>query len=166
QIYLESGLFFSGVRPAMNVGLSVSRVGGAAQTTAIKQTAGSLRIDLARFRELEIFTQFSSDLDSSTQDTLAYGKQLIEILKQPLGAPLSVSHQAVILYAATHRLAQGVPLAQINRFMRGLAASLEATDPAVMNSTQETGALSEAAKAAIEAASLRFEKQVSTQWQA
>ena len=89
QIFLESDLFFSGMRPAVNVGLSVSRVGGAAQTKAMKKASGSIRIDLAQYREMEVFTQFSSDLDESTKEQLAYGKRLMELLKQPLGRPLS-----------------------------------------------------------------------------
>ena len=87
QLYLESNLFHSGVRPAVNVGLSVSRVGGAAQTKAVKKIAGSLRIDLAQFRELEVFTQFSSDLDAATKEALDHGNRLVEILKQPLYHP-------------------------------------------------------------------------------
>ena len=105
QIYLETDLFFAGQRPAVNVGLSVSRVGGAAQTRAIKRTAGTMRIDLARFRELEIFTQFSSDLDQATQKTLDHGKHLLELLKQPLYQPMSVSRQAVLLYIRDQRAA-------------------------------------------------------------
>ena len=109
QIYLETDLFFAGQRPAVNVGLSVSRVGGAAQTRAIKRTAGTMRIDLARFRELEIFTQFSSDLDPATQKTLDHGKRLLELLKQPLYQPMPVSRQAVLLYIGTNGLLDEVP---------------------------------------------------------
>ena len=97
QIFLESDLFFSGMRPAVNVGLSVSRVGGAAQTKAMKKAAGSLRIDLAQFREMEVFTQFSSDLDEETKAQLNYGKGLMELLKQPLGHPLSLSQMVITL---------------------------------------------------------------------
>ena len=91
QIFLESDLFFSGMRPAVNVGLSVSRVGGAAQTKAMKKSSGTIRVDLAQYRELEVFTQFSSDLDEMTKEQLAYGKRLMELLKQPLGRPLSMA---------------------------------------------------------------------------
>ena len=104
QIFLESDLFFSGMRPAVNVGLSVSRVGGAAQTKAMKKAAGSLRIDLAQFREMEVFTQFSSDLDAITKEQLEYGKRLMELLKQPLSEPLSLHAQVITLCAATHKL--------------------------------------------------------------
>ena len=100
QIYLEADLFFAGQRPAVNVGLSVSRVGGAAQTKAMKKAAGSLRVDLAQFREMEVFTQFSSDLDDETKAQLVYGSGLMELLKQPLGNPMSLAHQVVTLVAA------------------------------------------------------------------
>lgn len=103
QIYLESDLFFSGMRPAVNVGLSVSRVGGAAQTKAMKKAAGSLRIDLAQYREMEVFTQFSSDLDEDTKANLVYGKGLMELLKQPLGRPLSLAEMVITLVAATNK---------------------------------------------------------------
>lgn len=90
QIFLESDLFFSGMRPAVNVGLSVSRVGGAAQSKAMKKASGSIRIDLAQYREMESFTQFSSDLDATTKEQLQYGQGLMELLKQPLAHPLSM----------------------------------------------------------------------------
>ena len=102
QIFLESDLFFSGQRPAVNVGLSVSRVGGAAQTKAMKKAAGSLRIDLAQFREMEVFTQFSSDLDDETKASLTYGKGLMELLKQPLCHPMSLADQVITLVAANN----------------------------------------------------------------
>lgn len=113
QIFLESDLFFSGMRPAVNVGLSVSRVGGAAQTKAMKKAAGSLRIDLAQFREMEVFTQFSSDLDEDTKASLDYGKGLMELLKQPLGRPLSLADMVITLVAATGRKFVGIPTEQI-----------------------------------------------------
>ena len=95
QIFLESSLFFSGMRPAVNVGLSVSRVGGDAQTKAMKKAAGSLRIDLAQYREMEVFTQFSSDLDDATKEQLEYGGGLMELLKQPLGKPMSLADKVI-----------------------------------------------------------------------
>ena len=116
QIFLESSLFFSGQRPAVNVGLSVSRVGGAAQTKAMKKAAGSIRIDLAQFREMEVFTQFSSDLDDTTKQQLEYGKGLMEILKQPLGRPLSMAEQVITLCAANNKLFMGVPTKDIKKF--------------------------------------------------
>ncbi len=104
QIFLESDLFFSGMRPAVNVGLSVSRVGGAAQTKAMKKASGSVRIDLAQYREMEVFTQFSSDLDEATTAQLKYGSCLMELLKQPLCSPLSLHQQVITLCVATHKL--------------------------------------------------------------
>lgn len=116
QIFLESSLFFSGQRPAVNVGLSVSRVGGAAQTKAMKKAAGSIRIDLAQFREMEVFTQFSSDLDDSTKQQLEYGKGLMKILKQPLGRPLSMAEQVITLCAANNKLFMGIPTKDVKKF--------------------------------------------------
>ena len=104
QIFLESDLFFSGMRPAVNVGLSVSRVGGAAQTKAMKKASGSVRIDLAQYREMEVFTQFSSDLDEATTAQLKYGSCLMELLKQPLCSPLSLHQQVITLCVATHKM--------------------------------------------------------------
>lgn len=142
QIYLESDLFFAGQRPAVNVGLSVSRVGGAAQTRAIKKTAGTLRIDLARFRELEVFTQFSSDLDKATQQALGHGKRLLELLKQPLYHPMPVSRQAIVLYAATNGLVDDVPLEQVHAFMGEFVETMEREHAEVMAEIQTTGNLS------------------------
>ena len=120
QIFLESNLFFSGQRPAVNVGLSVSRVGGAAQTKAMKKAAGSIRIDLAQYREMEIFTQFSSDLDDATKEQLSYGRGLMELLKQPLGHPLSMEEQVVTLCVATEKIMVDIPTDQIKRFQNGM----------------------------------------------
>ena len=142
QIYLESGLFFAGQRPAINVGLSVSRVGGAAQTRAIKKTAGTLRIDLARFRELEVFTQFSSDLDKATQQVLDHGKRLLELLKQPQYHPMTVSRQATLLYVATQGLLDDVPVEQIGSFAESFMEQMETEHSDVLQSIEETGALS------------------------
>ena len=116
QIFLESDLFFSGMRPAVNVGLSVSRVGGAAQTKAMKKASGSVRIDLAQYREMEIFTQFSSDLDDMTKEQLQYGKGLMELLKQPLCHPMSLADQVITLVAANKRLLLDVDIKQMKEF--------------------------------------------------
>ncbi len=116
QIYLESDLFFSGQRPAVNVGLSVSRVGGAAQTKAMKKAAGSLRVDLAQFREMEVFTQFSSDLDDETKMQLKYGEGLMELLKQPLTHPMSLAQQVVTLVGAIGKKFVDVPKNQIKSY--------------------------------------------------
>ena len=116
QIFLESDLFNSGMRPAVNVGLSVSRVGGAAQTKAMKKASGTIRIDLAQYREMEVFTQFSSDLDDMTKEQLQYGKGLMELLKQPLCHPMSLADQAITLVAANKRLLLDVDIKQMKEF--------------------------------------------------
>ena len=116
QIFLESDLFFAGMRPAVNVGLSVSRVGGAAQTKAMKRAAGSIRIDLAQFREMEIFTQFASDLDSTTKEQLKHGAILMELLKQPLASPLTLAEQVIILCVANDKVMLDIPIHNIKEF--------------------------------------------------
>lgn len=116
QIYLESDLFHAGVRPAVNVGLSVSRVGGAAQIKAMKQIAGTLRLDLAQYREKEAFAQFGSDLDPATQRQLAKGERLIEILKQPQYQPLSVEEQVIVIYAGVNDYLEDIPVSECRRF--------------------------------------------------
>ena len=161
QIYLESELFFSGVRPAVNVGLSVSRVGGAAQTKAMKKIAGSLRIDLAQFRELEVFTQFSSDLDQSTKDSLEHGKRLVEILKQPLYQPMSLHKQVILLYAATNRLLMEIPISQIRAFGGQLVEYMEQNCPEAVNEIDTTKQLSKTAAHKIAEAVEELKKQVS-----
>jgi F-type H+-transporting ATPase subunit alpha len=120
QIFLESELFNSGLRPAVNYGLSVSRVGGAAQTKAMKKAAGNLRIDLAQFKEMEIFTQFSSELDQSTTELLEHGHMLTELLKQPLYNPLPHYEQVILLYAAQHDLFRGIPIAELREYRADL----------------------------------------------
>ncbi len=132
QIFLESELFFAGIRPAVNVGLSVSRVGGAAQTKAMKKAAGSLRIDLAQFREMEIFTQFSSELDKSTKDLLDHGNHLVELLKQPLSKPLSLHEQVILLCAANNRLFNNVPIKQVKTFRSELMDYFETKYPEII----------------------------------
>lgn len=116
QIFLESGLFAAGMRPAVNVGLSVSRVGGAAQTKAMKKASGSIRIDLAQYREMEVFTQFSSDLDPATKEQLEYGSGLMELLKQPLYHPMSLHEKVITLCAATHKIFLGIDKKEIRQF--------------------------------------------------
>ena len=120
QIFLESDLFFSGMRPAVNVGLSVSRVGGAAQTKAMKKASGSLRIDLAQYREIEVFSQFSSDLDEDTKEQLTFGKGLMEILKQPLCSPKTLVEQVITLVVANNKALMDVEITKIKDFMSGL----------------------------------------------
>lgn len=120
QIFLESELFFAGMRPAVNVGLSVSRVGGDAQTKAMKKATGSLRIDLAQYREMEVFTQFSSDLDKSTKDLLDHGKHLLELLKQPLSKPLKLHEQVILLIVANKKMFNDVPIKDMKEFKSDL----------------------------------------------
>jgi len=125
QIFLETDLFNSGVRPAVNVGLSVSRVGGKAQDKIMKSVAGSLRIDLAQYREMEVFTQFSSDLDEATQQQLAHGKSLIELLKQPLYHPMPLYKQVILLCAANEKLFMDIPAKEILPFRESLVEYFE-----------------------------------------
>lgn len=125
QIFLETDLFFSGVRPAVNVGLSVSRVGGAAQIRAMRQVAGGMRLDLAQYRELAAFSQFGSDLDKATQARLARGARTVELLKQPQYQPLPVEDQVAVIYAVTKGFVDDVPVAQIGEFERGLLRYLK-----------------------------------------
>ena len=166
QLYLESNLFLSGVRPAVNVGLSVSRVGGAAQTKAVKKIAGSLRIDLAQFRELEVFTQFASDLDPATQQALDHGRRLLELLKQPLYHPMPVSRQAIILYVATSGLVDDVPLDRVRQFVLDFADEMETEHADVVEEIQSTGNLSGPAVETIRAALDDAKKRGSATWQA
>ena len=166
QIYLETNLFHSGQRPAVNVGLSVSRVGGSAQTRAIKKTAGTLRIDLARYRELEVFTQFSSDLDPETRKALDHGKRVMALLRQPRCTPMAVSRQAVILYIATNGLLADVPVEEVSRFANAFVDLLEREQPALIGEIDETGALSGTATEQIRTTLDSYKKQVSAQWTA
>ncbi len=142
QIFLESDLFFSGQRPAVNVGLSVSRVGGAAQTKAMKSAAGAIRLDLAQYREMEVFTQFSSDLDAATKRQLAYGQGLMRLLRQPQYAPLSQHQQVILLTAAMDRVMQDVPLEELDRFRAGLLAFFEEEAAELCAGISQSGQLS------------------------
>jgi len=125
QIFLESDLFFEGQRPAVNVGLSVSRVGGAAQSKAMKKAVGSLRIDLAQYREMAVFTQFSSDLDPATKSMLSHGEALMELLKQPLEHPLSLAEQVISLVAANNKLLDDIGKKKVSRFQKGMLEYME-----------------------------------------
>ena len=143
QIFLESDLFNAGMRPAVNVGLSVSRVGGAAQTKAMKKAAGSIHIDLAQYREMEVFTQFSSDLDAITKEQLEYGKRLMELLKQPLSEPLSLHAQVITLCAATHKLFLDVPVKELKKFQKDMLAYLDQKHPQIGEEIEELHSLSD-----------------------
>ena len=143
QIFLESSLFFSGQRPAVNVGLSVSRVGGAAQSKAMKKASGSIRIDLAQYREMEVFTQFSSDLDQVTKNQLTYGKGLMELLKQPLCRPLSLHEQVITLVVATKKVMMLVENEQIKDFQMQMLDYFEAHHPEIIREIENQKMLSE-----------------------
>ena len=143
QIFLESELFFSGQRPAVNVGLSVSRVGGAAQTKAMKKAAGSIRIDLAQYREMEVFTQFSSDLDPATKEQLEYGSGLMELLKQPLYHPMSLHEKVITLCAATHKIFLGIDKKEIRQFRLDLMTWFDTKYPNIGEEIEEKKVLSD-----------------------
>ncbi len=143
QIFLEGDLFFSGQRPAVNVGLSVSRVGGDAQTKAMKKAAGTLRLDLAQYREMEVFTQFSSDLDEATKRQLAYGQGLMRLLRQPQYAPLAQHQQVILLVSALGHMMQDIPLDDIDQFENGLLAFLEEGVPDLCRRIDMSGQLSQ-----------------------
>ncbi|KZZ83843.1 F0F1 ATP synthase subunit alpha [Bacillus sp. SJS] len=141
QIFLQSDLFFSGVRPAINAGLSVSRVGGSAQIKAMKSVAGTLRLDLASYRELEAFAQFGSDLDKATQAKLARGARTVEVLKQDLHKPLKVEKQVAILYALTKGHLDDIPVQDINRFENEMYAYLDQNNADLLEQIRTSGKL-------------------------
>ena len=160
QIFLESDLFFSGMRPAVNVGLSVSRVGGAAQTKAMKKATGTVRIDLAQFREMEVLTQFSSDLDENTKEQLTYGKGLMELLKQPLCHPLSMAEQVITLVAATNKLFLNVDIKKVKQTQMDMLAYFKDTEPDVIKEIEEGKVLTDDLKEHILEAGKEFMKRV------
>ena len=161
QIYLESELFNSGMRPAVNAGLSVSRVGGSAQIKAMKKVAGPIRMELAQYRELQSFSQFGSDLDKDTLDRLNHGKRVMEILKQPQYKTLEVEKEVVILYAVTNKYLDDVPVEKIADFERGFFEFMEQNHNNILIEIKETGVMSEKAteelKSAIESFKAKFE---------
>jgi F-type H+-transporting ATPase subunit alpha len=134
QIFLETELFFKGIRPAVNVGISVSRVGSAAQIKAMKQVAGKIKLDLAQFREMQAFSQFASDLDPSTQQLLARGARLTELLKQPQFHPLAVEEQVVVIFGGVRGLLDRVPVNQIVDFERRFVNDLKSREPGILDS--------------------------------
>jgi F-type H+-transporting ATPase subunit alpha len=143
QIFLESDLFYSGVRPAVNVGISVSRVGGAAQIKAMKQVAGRLRLELAQFRELEAFAQFGSDLDAATQRQLARGQRIVEVLKQPQYAPVPVEQQIMIIYAVTNDYLDDVPVNRVRAWEHGFHEHMRTRSPEIGQTMRSSGKLEE-----------------------
>ncbi len=158
QIFLESDLFFSGMRPAVNVGLSVSRVGGAAQTKAMKKVAGSIRIDLAQFREMEVFTQFASDLDSATKEQLMHGHVLMELLKQPLCHPLSMAEQVITLCAANAKIMLSIPIDKVKDFQMRLLEHMKEAHAGLIRQIETSGVLDDALNKEIVDAALEFKK--------
>lgn len=158
QIFLESELFNSGLRPAVNYGLSVSRVGGAAQTKAMKKAAGNLRIDLAQFKEMEIFTQFSSELDQATTDLLNHGHMLTELLKQPLYNPLPHSEQVILLYAAQHGLFDYVPLKELREYRTELMSYIRSYGQDIISEIDENKVLTDDLAERIERIVTAFEE--------
>lgn len=158
QIFLESDLFFSGMRPAVNVGLSVSRVGGAAQTKAMKKVAGSIRIDLAQFREMEVFTQFASDLDSATKEQLMHGHVLMELLKQPLCHPLSMAEQVITLCAANAKIMLSIPIDKVKDFQMRLLEHMKEAHAGLIRQIETSSVLDDALNKEIVDAALEFKK--------
>jgi F-type H+-transporting ATPase subunit alpha len=161
QIYLESNLFFSGIRPAMNVGLSVSRVGGAAQTSAMKKVAGQLRLDLAYYNELQAFAQFATELDRTTRAQLARGERMLELLKQPQYQPLSMAEEVVVLFAGTQGYTDEVPAEQVAAFGRELLVFVREAHPNVIQAIRTSGKLEEAAEQELRQAIADFQKRFS-----
>jgi F-type H+-transporting ATPase subunit alpha len=143
QIYLETDLFYSGVRPAVNVGLSVSRVGGAAQIKAMKQVAGTLRLDLAQYRELQAFAQFGSDLDEATQRQISRGARLVEVLKQDQYQPVEVARQVVVIYAATRGYIDQIPVESVRRYEQELMSYVDNSHPDLLTLIKEKKQLSD-----------------------
>ena len=156
QIFLESNLFNAGMRPAVNVGLSVSRVGGAAQTKAMKKASGSIRIDLAQYREMEVFTQFASDLDDATKAQLQHGKALMELLKQPLSHPLSMHDQVLTLCMATDGVFDKIPTRQVKQYQKDILDFMDLKHPEIGKEIEQTKALSDELRQKIKDAAAEF----------
>src|SRR5208283_3018717 len=142
QIFLETELFFRGIRPAINVGLSVSRVGSAAQIKAMKQVAGRIKLDLAQYREMAAFSQFASDLDAATQRLLARGSRLTELLKQPQFAPVPVEEQVVAIFAGTRGYLDTVGVSDVGRFESSMLTDLRSTHPEFLEAIRASGEIS------------------------
>ena len=156
QIFLESNLFNAGMRPAVNEGLSVSRVGGAAQTKAMKKASGSIRIDLAQYREMEVFTQFASDLDDATKAQLQHGKALMELLKQPLSHPLSMHEQVLTLCMATDGVFDKIPTRQVKQYQKDILDFMDLKHPEIGKEIEQTKALSDELRQKIKDAAAEF----------
>ncbi len=158
QIYLESDLFYSGVRPAVNVGISVSRVGGNAQIKAMKQVAGTLRLDLAQYRNLAAFAQFGSDLDKASQAQLARGARMVELLKQPQFAPVDVELQVASIYAGSKGFYDSIPVDSVGAFESGLHEHLKSKYKEVLQAIVATGKLEKATEESLNKAIAEFKE--------
>jgi len=156
QIFLETDLFYQGIRPAVNVGLSVSRVGSAAQTKATKTAAGKIKGELAQYREMAAFAQFGSDLDAATRRLLARGERLTELLKQPQFSPLSMEEQACVMYAGTRGFLDGVAVSDIGRYEEALLRHLHAEKADLLAVIGDTGKLSDESETALKATLAAF----------
>jgi F-type H+-transporting ATPase subunit alpha len=159
QIFLSADLFNSGLRPAVNVGISVSRVGSAAQPKAIKQVAGKLKLELAQFAELEAFAQFASDLDAATQNQLARGQRLRELLKQPQNRPLSTDSQVAIIYAGTNGYLDTLNVSEVRPFLNGLREYLISRTPRYGQLIRENGSLDKEAEELLKTALLEYQSE-------
>ena len=158
QIFLEADLFHQGVRPAINVGNSVSRVGGSAQVKAMRQVAGTLRLDLAQYRELAAFAQFGSDLDKATLNQLNRGRRLVEVLKQPQNQPLAVEKQVIIIYAATNGYLDPIPVEQVRGYETELHKFLDTRKASLLASLSKEKAITDPIKAELNQALEEFGK--------
>ncbi len=163
QIYLEGDLFYSGIRPAVNVGLSVSRVGGAAQTKAMKKVAGKLRLELAQYREMAAFAQFGSDLDKATQQQLARGERMTELLKQAQYSPLSMEEQVVVLFAGTNGFVDDYPLSVLGRYEKELLEYFRGQKKDVLDTLRSTGKMDDNMDKSLRDALTEFAKQFSVE---
>ena len=152
QIYLETEMFNAGFRPAVNAGLSVSRVGGAAQIKAMKKIAAPIRVELAQYRELASFAQFGSELDADTKEKLAQGERIKEILKQPQYSPMAVEYQIIIIYAATKKYLLDIPVEDITRFERELFAFIDTKYPEIPKNIREEKVISDETEALLQKA--------------
>jgi F-type H+-transporting ATPase subunit alpha len=158
QIFLETDLFFAGIRPAINVGLSVSRVGSAAQTKAMKKVSGSIKLELAQYREMAAFAQFGSDLDASTQKLLNRGARLTELLKQPQFNPMPFEEQTASIFAGTNGYLDAIPVEAVTRYEREMLAFLRAQHPQVLSAIRDTRDLGDDAKSGLKDALDAFAK--------
>jgi F-type H+/Na+-transporting ATPase subunit alpha len=159
QIFLETDLFYQGVRPAINVGLSVSRVGSAAQTKAMKKVAGSIKLELAQYREMAAFAQFGSDLDASTQKLLARGARLTELLKQPQYAPMPVEEQVASIFAGTQGFLDSVDVKAVVRYEAAMLSYMRSDQPKILKAIRDTKALDDETAKALKDALTKFGKQ-------